>query len=88
MLLFLHLGHGCMSCRQPCRNAWYSFRVMPISGRRFTLPLLVDQLGLPPVDHAHQFQPCPGSSGQAIQNANLMLGLDEVAGLMGAPLFP
>lgn len=31
---------------------------------------------------------CKGSSGQAIQNANLMLGLDEVTGLMGAPLFP
>jgi N-acetyl-gamma-glutamyl-phosphate reductase len=29
-----------------------------------------------------------GSSGQAIQNANLMLGLDETAGLMAAPLFP
>jgi N-acetyl-gamma-glutamyl-phosphate reductase len=29
-----------------------------------------------------------GSSGQAIQNANLMLGLDETAGLMLAPLFP
>jgi len=29
-----------------------------------------------------------GSSGQAIQNANLMLGLDEVAGLMLAPVFP
>ncbi len=29
-----------------------------------------------------------GSSGQAIQNANLMLGLDEVAGLMLAPIFP
>lgn len=29
-----------------------------------------------------------GSSGQAIQNANLMLGLPEVAGLMLAPLFP
>ncbi|MBY6089177.1 N-acetyl-gamma-glutamyl-phosphate reductase [Pseudooceanicola sp. 502str34] len=31
---------------------------------------------------------CKGSSGQAIQNANLMLGLDETAGLMLAPLFP
>lgn len=31
---------------------------------------------------------CKGSSGQAIQNANLMLGLEEVAGLMSAPLFP
>lgn len=29
-----------------------------------------------------------GSSGQAIQNANLMLGLPETLGLMGAPLFP
>ena len=29
-----------------------------------------------------------GSSGQAIQNANLMLGVDEVAGLMLAPVFP
>jgi N-acetyl-gamma-glutamyl-phosphate reductase len=29
-----------------------------------------------------------GSSGQAIQNANLMLGIDETAGLMGAPVFP
>ncbi len=29
-----------------------------------------------------------GSSGQAIQNANLMLGVDEVAGLLGAPVFP
>jgi len=29
-----------------------------------------------------------GSSGQAIQNANLMLGLDEGAGLMLAPVFP
>jgi len=29
-----------------------------------------------------------GASGQAIQNANLMLGLDEAAGLMAAPLFP
>lgn len=29
-----------------------------------------------------------GSSGQAIQNANLMLGLPEIAGLMAAPLFP
>ncbi|MGY6549248.1 MAG: N-acetyl-gamma-glutamyl-phosphate reductase [Roseinatronobacter sp.] len=31
---------------------------------------------------------CKGSSGQAIQNANLMLGLDEFAGLRAAPLFP
>lgn len=29
-----------------------------------------------------------GSSGQALQNANLMLGLDETAGLMLAPLYP
>jgi N-acetyl-gamma-glutamyl-phosphate reductase len=29
-----------------------------------------------------------GSSGQALQNANLMLGLDETAGLMMAPVFP
>lgn len=29
-----------------------------------------------------------GSSGQALQNANLMLGLDEMAGLMLAPIFP
>jgi N-acetyl-gamma-glutamyl-phosphate reductase len=29
-----------------------------------------------------------GSSGQALQNANLMLGEDEMAGLMMAPLFP
>ncbi|SHI67569.1 N-acetyl-gamma-glutamyl-phosphate reductase [Wenxinia saemankumensis] len=31
---------------------------------------------------------CKGSSGQAVQNANLMLGEDESAGLMLAPLFP
>ena len=31
---------------------------------------------------------CKGSSGQAVQNANLMLGLEETAGLMGVPLFP
>ena len=31
---------------------------------------------------------CKGSSGQAIQNANLMLGLNETTGLMAAPLFP
>ncbi|WP_341861462.1 N-acetyl-gamma-glutamyl-phosphate reductase [Gymnodinialimonas sp. 57CJ19] len=31
---------------------------------------------------------CKGSSGQAIQNANLMLGLDETAGLMGMGVFP
>ena len=29
-----------------------------------------------------------GSSGQALQNANLMLGLDETQGLMLAPVFP
>jgi N-acetyl-gamma-glutamyl-phosphate reductase len=29
-----------------------------------------------------------GSSGQALQNANLMLGFDETQGLMLAPLFP
>jgi len=29
-----------------------------------------------------------GSSGQAMQNANLMLGIDETAGLMLAPIFP
>jgi len=29
-----------------------------------------------------------GSSGQAVQNANLMLGLEEGAGLMLAPVFP
>ena len=29
-----------------------------------------------------------GASGQAVQNANIMLGLDEVAGLTAAPLFP
>lgn len=29
-----------------------------------------------------------GSSGQALQNANLMLSLDETCGLMMAPLFP
>ena len=29
-----------------------------------------------------------GSSGQALQNANLMLGLDETTGLMMAPIFP
>lgn len=31
---------------------------------------------------------CKGSSGQAIQNANLMLGLEESEGLMLAPVFP
>jgi N-acetyl-gamma-glutamyl-phosphate reductase len=29
-----------------------------------------------------------GSSGQAIQNANLMLGVEETAGLLLAPVFP
>ena len=29
-----------------------------------------------------------GSSGQALQNANLMLGEQETTGLMMAPLFP
>lgn len=29
-----------------------------------------------------------GASGQAIQNANLLIGLDETAGLLQAPLFP
>ncbi len=29
-----------------------------------------------------------GASGQALQCANIMLGLDETAGLSGAPLFP
>ncbi|AHM05199.1 N-acetyl-gamma-glutamyl-phosphate reductase [Roseibacterium elongatum DSM 19469] len=31
---------------------------------------------------------CKGSSGQALQNANLMLGIEETTGLMGAALFP
>lgn len=31
---------------------------------------------------------CKGSSGQALQNANLMLGEDEAAGLTLAPMFP
>jgi len=31
---------------------------------------------------------CKGSSGQAMQNANLMLGFDETEGLMLAPVFP
>lgn len=31
---------------------------------------------------------CKGSSGQALQNANLMFGLDETTGLMAAPVFP
>ncbi|MFV2038522.1 MAG: N-acetyl-gamma-glutamyl-phosphate reductase, partial [Paracoccaceae bacterium] len=29
-----------------------------------------------------------GSSGQALQNANLMLGEDETTGLLHAPVFP
>jgi N-acetyl-gamma-glutamyl-phosphate reductase len=29
-----------------------------------------------------------GAAGQAVQNANLMLGLDETTGLEGAPLWP
>lgn len=31
---------------------------------------------------------CKGSSGQALQNANLMLGLNETDGLMAPPVFP
>ncbi|SFB80571.1 N-acetyl-gamma-glutamyl-phosphate reductase [Tropicimonas isoalkanivorans] len=31
---------------------------------------------------------CKGSSGQAVQNANLMLGLPETEGLMLAPVYP
>ncbi len=31
---------------------------------------------------------CKGSSGQALQNANLMLGLNETEGLMLVPVFP
>lgn len=31
---------------------------------------------------------CKGSSGQALQNANLMLGLEETTGLLAAPIFP
>lgn len=31
---------------------------------------------------------CKGSSGQALQNANLMLGLEEATGLRSVPLFP
>lgn len=31
---------------------------------------------------------CKGSSGQALQNANLMLGHEETTGLMGVPVFP
>merc|ERR1712146_165057 len=29
-----------------------------------------------------------GASGQAIQNMNIMVGLDETTGLQGAPMFP
>ena len=29
-----------------------------------------------------------GSSGQAVQNANLMLGCSETTGLLMAPIFP
>jgi N-acetyl-gamma-glutamyl-phosphate reductase len=29
-----------------------------------------------------------GAAGQAVQNANLMCGLDETAGLSGGPLWP
>ena len=29
-----------------------------------------------------------GSSGQAVQNANIMLGIEETSGLLMAPLFP
>ena len=29
-----------------------------------------------------------GASGMGVQNANLMLGIEETAGLMAAPLFP
>jgi N-acetyl-gamma-glutamyl-phosphate reductase len=29
-----------------------------------------------------------GAAGQAVQNANLICGLDETAGLMGTPLWP
>ncbi|NYS24505.1 N-acetyl-gamma-glutamyl-phosphate reductase [Rhodobacteraceae bacterium 2376] len=31
---------------------------------------------------------CKGSSGQAVQNANLMLGIEETTGLLGVPVFP
>lgn len=31
---------------------------------------------------------CKGSSGQALQNANLLLDFEETTGLMAAPLFP
>jgi len=29
-----------------------------------------------------------GAAGQAVQNANLMCGLDQTAGLMGPPMWP
>jgi len=29
-----------------------------------------------------------GAAGQAVQNANLMTGQPEIAGLQGAPLWP
>ncbi|NLG69154.1 MAG: N-acetyl-gamma-glutamyl-phosphate reductase, partial [Firmicutes bacterium] len=29
-----------------------------------------------------------GASGQAIQNVNVLMGWDQTAGLMGAPLYP
>jgi N-acetyl-gamma-glutamyl-phosphate reductase len=31
---------------------------------------------------------CRGASGQALANANIMLGLDEADGLAAAPLMP
>ena len=31
---------------------------------------------------------CKGSSGQAVQNANLMLGEPETTALLGAPVYP
>ena len=31
---------------------------------------------------------CKGSSGQAVQNANLMLGIEETTGLLAVPVFP
>jgi N-acetyl-gamma-glutamyl-phosphate reductase len=29
-----------------------------------------------------------GASGSAVQNMNLIMGMDETTGLMGLPLFP
>ena len=29
-----------------------------------------------------------GASGEAVQNMNLMMGLDETSGLEGLPMFP